>query len=488
MATKRNQSMQFSGNTGARFVKSLPFWKILGELLIVLGLFFLASSVVAQSDTAISDRAQKAEAALWSNSGGGEIRQARHALEMLAQAGDAEAQRIIGQHLLNGLVLDQNVEQGLAWLEKAANGGNASAASELGQAYLWGRFVARDQARASQFLYAAAAKGDGAALVVLGEELVAGWTLPRNTERGLAMLEQAVARGDAKAQVVLGKLLLHGSGLSADTERAKALFEAAADADNGGGLVAYGEYLMWQRKSPAEAEAMLLRAAELGATQAWVTLAHGAMYGYLGGGSVSRAKFDGFAEKARAAGEDDIAVLEAKRNMWGISMRANGSKTLGRLRDAAKSGNVAAARFLIELLRDGNGLNIRRDLAAAAAALESYGGLIGVTAKAQYELTLAASKAQNRSAYRQVALAYSARPDLKSRWFGQEIAKANPNVAIYILQQKLQESGRYSGPLDGYAQRSTLRALYKACRTLDNPERCDHGTIRPDIIGSLLAL
>ena len=478
--------MLFRPNTEARFVRRSTSLGSLGAVLLVLSLVFMGSSADAQSDAEISARTKDAEAALWSNSRAEKL-QARQELEQAAQDGDVEAQRILGQHLLNGWVLDQDVEQGLAWLERAAKSGNAAAQSELGQAYLWGRVVAQDQARAAQLLEAAAAKGDAAALVVLGEQLVAGWTFPREVERGLAMLEQVIEGGDDKAQIALGKLLLHGTGLSTDTDRAKALFEAAAEAGNGHGLAEYGEYLMWQFTSPAAAEVMLERAAELGATEAWVTLAHGAMYGYLGGGAVSRAKFEGYAEKARAAGEEDIAVLEATRNMWGINMRADGPETLGRLRDAANSGNAAAARFLIELLRDGNGLNVRRDLSAAAAALGSYGALLGDTAKAQYELTLEAAKARTPSAYGPVAQAYSARPDLKSVWFGQEIVKANPNVAFYILQQRFQEDGSYSGPLDGYATRSTLRAVYKACRGLDRPERCADSAMRPDILGALLA-
>ena len=211
------------------------------------------------------------------------------------------------------------------------------------------------------------------------------------------------------------------------------------------------------------------------------------MYGYLGGGSVSRAKFGRYAEKARAAGEEEIAVLEATRNMWGINMRADGPETLARLTAAAEDGNVAAARFLIELLRDGNGLNVHRDSAAADAALDRFGALLGETATAQYALTLKAGKARTPAAYAPVAADYGARPDLKSVWFGEEIVKANPNVAFYILQQRFRDAGSYSGPLNGYATRATLRAVYKACRTLDRPERCDDNAMRPDVIGALLA-
>ncbi|WP_137700272.1 hypothetical protein [Marimonas lutisalis] len=83
----------------------------------------------------------------------------------------------------------------------------------------------------------------------------------------------------------------------------------------------------------------------------------------------------------RAAGEDEIEVYEATRNMWGINMRADGPETIARLRHAADGGNAAAAGFLIELLQDGNDLNLRRDLDAAGEALALYGKLLSEKAR-----------------------------------------------------------------------------------------------------------
>lgn len=429
----------------------------------------------------------KADAVLWSKPGAAELAATRDKLQQAALSGNDEAQRILGEHLLNGWVLEKDVAKGLEWLEKAAQAGNAQAQADLGQLFLFGDPVTPDLSRASELLEAAAQQGDVAALRVLGEQLIGGWRLPRDAERGQALLQQAIDAGSADAHVALGKLLLHGTGLEEDSGLALEHFEAAAEAGNGHGLAAYGEHLMWQFSSPSKAEAMLQRAGELGASEAWVVLAHGAMYGYLGGGRVSRAKFDGYAEKARAAGEDEIEVLEATRNMWGINMRASGPQTLARLRSAADDGNATAARFLIELLRDGNGLNVRRDIKGATAALESYGALLGDVAQAQYALTLEASKARTPRAYAPVVDAYLARPDLKSMWFAKEILKANPNIAFYILQKRFREDGSYSGSLNGYATRSTLRAVYKACRKLDHPERCNDSVMRPDIVGALLA-
>ena len=459
----------------------------LGAVLTSAAIICFSVPGFAQSPQPKQSIAAKAEATLWENADSEEVKQAVQVLEHAANADDSVAQRFLGLHLLNGWVLKKDVDQGLAWLEKSADAGDAKAQAALGQAFLFGTQAQADTGRALSLLETAAGQNEPSAMRNLGEQLVGGWAFPRDSLRGRALLEKAIALGDTKSQVVLGKLLLNGFGLEVDQQHAADLFEAAADAGNGEGLAAYGEYLMWRMRNPAEAEEILVRAGELGAGGAWTTLAHGAMYGYLGGGAVSRSKFDGYAQKARAAGQDEIAVLDATRNMWGINMRASGPQTIARLRVDADNGNAAAARFLIELLRDGNGLNLRRKPDEARAALDSYGHLLSEKSQAQYALTLNAANARTPSAYAPVAAAFVARPDLKSIWFGKELVKANPNVAFYILQVRFRDEGTYSGPLDGYATRRTLRAVFKACLGLDHSERCNDNVMRPDVIAALLA-
>jgi hypothetical protein len=174
--------------------------------------------------------------------------------------------------------------------------------------------------------------------------------------------------------------------------------------------------------------------------------------------------------------------------MWGINMRASGPETIARLEAAAGEGNAAAARFLIELKRNGNRMNLWPDPEGARAALDTYGELLSEKARAQYALTLDAERARTPEAYAPVAEAYEARPELHSKWFGEQMVKANPNVAFYILQRRFKAAGSYDGALDGYATRDTLRAVFQACVRLDKPERCDDNVMRPDVIADLLAM
>lgn len=458
--------------------------------LAVIGLCCAICAGVAGAQTqtqlpSASDITQ-AEAMLWGAVSVEDINEARALLETAAMAGDPNAQYHLGRHLLNGWVIAQDKPKGLQLLEASAAANNSAALLTLGEEYLWGINLPTDTTRAVGFLETASALGDVSAKRILGEQLISGDVLQRDVDRGMALLQDAISAGDVDSHVALGKLYLIGIGVTRDEGKALMLFEAAAQAGNGHGLAAFGDALMWSERDPARAEAILNRAGELKASEAWVSLAHGAMYGYLGGGRVSRAKFEGYAEKARAAGEESVAVLEAERNMWGINMRANGPETLAGLRSAAKNGNATAAGFLIELMRDGNDLNVRRQPEQARSALAEFGPLFNDKRREQYAISIDAALARQPTDYPPVADAFNARPDLKSTWFGTQIAKANPNVAFYILQEKLASEGRYDGPINGYATPSTLRAADQMCRELDLSEHCGDNVLMSNVVGALL--
>ncbi|WP_212523867.1 tetratricopeptide repeat protein [Actibacterium sp. MT2.3-13A] len=406
-------------------------------------------------------------------------------LEQAAAGGDIRAKASLGKILLDGYYVPADPERAVPLLEEAVAAGNARAQAALGGALLWGEHLEADPARARVLLGQAAQSGDTEALRVLGEQLVGAWVFDRDVETGLPMLEQAVAKGDAKAKVALGSFLLYGTGMSPDPARALALFEEAAEAGNGQGLERYGAQLMWSVRNRIAAEEYLRRAGELGRGSAWTTLAEGAMYGYLAGRS--RAKFDGYAEKARAAGEERIAVLEAIRRMWGISMRASGPGTIEILEQAAEAGNTAALKYLIALVRDGNHLNIRKEPDRAQAYLERFSELLTPVEVAQLALTIEAARFRVASAYPAMAAEYDSHPELKSKWFGEQLFAANENFAVYLLQADLARRGLYAGPVDGYANWPTLRALWRECMTLSDNARCADGALQRDVIGALLA-
>ncbi|MFP1645497.1 tetratricopeptide repeat protein [Pontitalea aquivivens] len=405
-------------------------------------------------------------------------------LDQAASAGDAAAKAALGKILLDGYYTKADTAKGTRLLEEAAANGNAAAQRTLGTALLWGTGRAADPTRARTLLDQAASAGDAEARRVLGEQLIGGWVLPRDVSAGQALLEQAVTAGDAQAQVILGDLLLHGTGLPKDESRALDLFEQAAAAGNGAGLERFGTTLMWRQRDPAAAEAYLRRAGELGRSTAWVTLAEGAMYGFLGEGS--RQKFDGFARQARAAGEGRIEVLEAQRRTWGISMVASGPETLAGLERAAEAGNKDALLYLIGQVRNGNRYNIRKEPDRALAYLDRFASLLSAPEIERLRFSIDAARVKTIPAYERLAARLAAEPDLIARGFGPELARANDNFTIYLLQTRLRTEGRYNGPIDGLATRATLRALYAACTPLMGAARCGDDILKPEVLGRLL--
>ena len=301
------------------------------------------------------------------------------------------------------------------------------------------------------------------------------------------MLEQSAASGNVKAMLILGIPHLYGVVTPIKRKRSLEFFEKAAAAGDGSGLAQYGMMLTWGGTDWARAQNILVRAGEMGHSDAWVTLAEGAMYGYLGGGRFSRTKFDGYAAKARAAGNSRIEVLDVIRQMWGISRRADGPAAVAKLRAAADTGNVDAVKYLILLLRDGNGVNVSRDRDAATAAVNKYAKLLTTTEAWQYTLSINAARAPDTDAYALVAQEMAAHPAWITKPLGVELQKANPRAAMYLLQTRLKEKGLYNGRLDGFAGKNTLRAMNMACDGLRDRLACDDNLLRPEVIAALIS-
>lgn len=418
----------------------------------------------------------------------GNIQNVEDALKLIklaAAAGSVPAKARLGKTLLDGYYTSSDVAAGVALLEDAAAAGSVSAKETLADAYLWGSSLKADPLRAQALLTDATENGSRTAMRVLGEQLIGGWVLDRDVDRGLPLLEEAAASGDAKAQITLGKFLFYPSPLPQDKSRALELFEAAAKLGDGSGLRHYGSDLMWREAGASVAEEYLTRSGELGVGAAWSTLAEGAMYGYLGLGQ--RARFAGFAAKAVALGETRIAVLEAERQLYGINMRASGPKAIAGLEQAAAGGNVDAIRYLIALVRNGNRLNVRKSPDRAAAYLVQFSDFLNENEEAQLALTIDAARVRRAEKYGDIADKFYSQPELKSVAFGKEIFAANPNFAIFLLQTSMQRAGNFTGIIDGFAGKRTLRAIYRACQRLDDKGQCRHTPLHPNVIGQLLA-
>ena len=88
--------------------------------------------------------------------------QALAALRASAEAGDAEAQFILGGMYVTGVGVPQDAAEAVAWYRRAAEQGNARAQSNLGAMYDQGLAVPQDAAEAHMWLTIAASRSTGA--------------------------------------------------------------------------------------------------------------------------------------------------------------------------------------------------------------------------------------------------------------------------------------------------------------------------------------
>ncbi|TXJ07201.1 MAG: sel1 repeat family protein [Acinetobacter sp.] len=147
----------------------------------------------------------------------------QHALQFVAQAaqaGFAPAQFTLGQCWLQGVGVEQNQQEGMAWIERAAQQGHIDAMFTLALN------LPMEHAQHVPLLQAAAQAGHHKAMICMGIYC----QNHAQPERAIEWFEHAKARGDMRAHYMLGMAYLEGTGVAADSKQAVELFNAAGEA------------------------------------------------------------------------------------------------------------------------------------------------------------------------------------------------------------------------------------------------------------------
>ncbi|MBK1867143.1 tetratricopeptide repeat protein [Taklimakanibacter albus] len=321
-----------------------------------------------------------------------------------------------------------------------------------------------------------------------GENLITGWNTTQNKEEGVKLLEAAIEKGDRRSLIILGRLYMDGQFLKRDHRRALDLFQRAAKNGDFEGVEALGETLMWDAKTPAdrrEAERLLNLAGTGGRGSAWTTLAYGALYDKLS--SAANANYNTYVEKARALGDAQIEIVEAERLLYRASRRPNPSAAIASLEKAASGGNSEAIKYLVKLYRDGNGYNVKRNLAKARAYLKKYGTKLSSETQQQQAFLLQAAVARSSTEFSKLAHTARARTDFTSTDFQRQLYQSNQNFSIYLAQDKLREKNLYKGPLNGRATTRTMASLRDVCKTLVWKGNCDKKILSDRSLAAIIA-
>jgi len=145
-------------------------------------------------------------------------------LRGLAQAGDAIAQRELGERLYSGKGCEADQEGGLEWLAKAANQGDAQAQYLMGVED-WGMERVKE---AAEWWRKAADQKHPQALFWLGE--IHSSADPPDNAAAALLYDEAAELGNSDAMNALGEIYLEGKGsVQKSAARAKGLFDRARD-------------------------------------------------------------------------------------------------------------------------------------------------------------------------------------------------------------------------------------------------------------------
>ena len=138
------------------------------------------------------------------------------AVKAKADAGDAEAQKTLGECYSNGQGVKQDYAQAAQWYRKAADQGNAAAQAALGELYEAGQGVQHDDAEAAKWYLRAASQGHAPGQYSLALLYLMGHGVRQDIAEALKWYRQAAEQGHALAQFNLGVRYKEGKGVAPD--------------------------------------------------------------------------------------------------------------------------------------------------------------------------------------------------------------------------------------------------------------------------------
>ena len=122
-----------------------------------------------------------------------------------AEAGDADAQFLLGARYINGMGVPKDSIKAVEWWQKAAAQGHADAQFLLGLMYADGEGVPQDSVKAVEWLQKAAAQGDAKAQYSLGTMYANGEGVPQDSVKAVEWWQKAATQGHANAQYNLSR-------------------------------------------------------------------------------------------------------------------------------------------------------------------------------------------------------------------------------------------------------------------------------------------
>jgi TPR repeat protein len=155
-------------------------------------------------------------------------RNAQRAVKEAAEAGDADAQYLLGKLFREGLGVEKDPREGLRWTRKAAEQDHRVALWALGWIYESGEGVQRNDREALRWYRKAADNGFGLAMNNVGWMYANGKGVAKDYEEAVRWYRKAIAKGSAPAMNNLGYMYEHGQGVRRSRTEAVRWYRRAA--------------------------------------------------------------------------------------------------------------------------------------------------------------------------------------------------------------------------------------------------------------------
>ncbi len=162
----------------------------------------------------------------------------------LAGGGVADAQLVLGQILLDGVLLPRDPRGALGWFLAAARQGSAMGCNMVGRCCELGWGMPPAPAEAMRWYRRAACAGLDWGMYNYATGLTLGWDGPPDHGRALAWLRRAAARGHCKSFNIIGGFYEDGWAVTRDLAQARAWYVRAAEGGDFRGHFNLGRFLL----------------------------------------------------------------------------------------------------------------------------------------------------------------------------------------------------------------------------------------------------
>jgi len=373
----------------------------------------------------------------------------------LAAKGDPQSYLSLADYYLRGEIIPINVETARSYLEKSVAAGNPTALLRLGDLYRGGApGLAPDVGKALEYYDRAVELGAPNAERSLANVYLDLAQPAANPGRGIQLLKTAAAKGDAAAAVRLGDLYSVNDLVQADYDTSKSYFEMALGFGNANAAIDLAQALVAGPLGTAHREEAL-------------TLLKSAVESGLPGASA------------------ELARLQLAGTFPGHGLEG----VLTMLLDATRKGDASAARYLLQLYREGYGLVLSPDRAAAENLLSSLDPVLGAEGVALERILLAAPGGSSDTNLVAISDEFSKLTRANGLSVLQQLRNSNAHAYVYIVQTRLKDRGLYFGPLHGTLDSRTIGAMRAACEQVGATRVCDAGPLTNgavQVIGNIL--